>query len=255
MLNVFLVALREAVEALLLLVATAAYLPASRHRALLTWLATGALVGTAAGAQVAFWMSRVLEPLAHAIVTLAFGVFLVWMAAGSLTSNGRIGRWIRDRVDFWAQRLGWPLAVFAVAAVVTFREAFELGFYALHQARLIGWGDTAVGLVAGMLAVAILPFLWFMLDLRPHLALIFRISALLLSWLALRLVVSSLVEVAGLVGWIEADGGFVGSRFSEHLLIVMLMLVPIYFIVRDWWIEAEDPAPGPVERPEDFPPS
>lgn len=254
MLNVFLVALREAVETLLLLVATAAYLPSSRHGSLLLRLAGGALVGTAAGVQAAVWMSRVLNPLAHALMTLAFGIFLAWMAAGTLTSNGRIGRWIRDRVDLWAERLGWPVAVFLVAAVVTFREAFELGFYAMHQAKLVGWGDTAVGVAGGLAAAALLPFLLFLLDLRSHLALVFRISALLLSWLALRMVVSGLVELAHLAGWIEHDGGAIGSRLSESLLMAMLMLVPIYFIVRDWWTEAEDPVERQAERPEEPPP-
>ena len=129
MLNVWLVALREAVEALLLLVATAAYLPRSNRPELLLRLSAGALVGAAAGTLVAFWTSRSFGPLAHALFTLAFGIFLAWMAAGTLTSKGRIGRWIRDRVDLWAERLGWPIAVFVVAAAVIFREAFELGFY------------------------------------------------------------------------------------------------------------------------------
>lgn len=124
MFSVFLVALREAVEVLLLLVATAANLPPGQRPRLLRRLGLGAIVGAVVGVHTAVWMSRAFDPWAHAVLTLAFGLLLVWMAAGSLTSNGRIGRWIRDRVDLWAERLGWSIAVTAVAAMVTFREAF-----------------------------------------------------------------------------------------------------------------------------------
>lgn len=111
----------------------------------------------------------------------------------------------------------------------------------LHQARLIGWGDTTLGIIGGLLSAALLPLLLFRVELGAHLAFVFRISALLLSYLALDMVVSGLLELGAIVGWNLADGEEPGNSFSQGMLVAMLMLVPIYFIVRDWWTEAEEP--------------
>lgn len=253
MLSVLLVTVREAVEVLLLLVATAAYLPPTQRPRLLRRLGAGAFVGALAGAQSAVWMARAFDPWAHALLTLVFGVFLVWMAAGSLTSNGRIGRWIRDRVDVWAERLGWPLAVAAVAAMVTFREAFEVAFFTIHQAEQIGWPQASSGLIGGLLLAALLPLLLLAIDIRAHLAFVFRLSALLLSYVGLGMVIGGLLEVASIAGWIETNGGSADSTVSEGLLVAMLMLIPVYFIVRDWWTETEDATLERVPGVEDLP--
>ena len=241
MFDVLLVTLREMAEIAVLLVAVAAYLPATRRPELLVRLGMGALAGLVGGASAAAWLNRVFEPLADAVLTLSFGGFLAWMAAGALTSDGRIGRWIRASVDLWAERLGWPIAVMAVAAVVTFREAFEIAFFTLHHADANGWSEAMTGLAGGLLTALLLPLIGLVLGIRSHLALAFRASALLLSYVALSLVVGSLFEIAGLSGWFGHDAPGVQAQTGKDLLIALFMVVAVFFIVRDWWIEADHP--------------
>lgn len=247
MFDVFFVTLREALEVILLLAAIAAYLPAARRPELLRMLGVGAVIGSAIGIVVSAGVSRSFDPLIDAVLTLLFGVFLAWMAAGMLASESRIGRGIRASIDLWAERLGWPVAVALIAAIVTFREAFEVGFFVLRHADANGWQTALTGSAFGLTAALLLPLAGSLLKWHAHLALAFRISALLLSYFALSIVVGSLFEIAALSGWLGSgpiDALVAQAETSRALLIGMLMLIPVFFILRDWWTEI-DGAPVP----------
>ena len=128
-----------------------------------------------------------------------------------------------------------------------------MAFYTVHQAVQIGWSQAFTGLAGGLLLAALLPLLLLAIDIRAHLAFVFRLSALLLSYVGLGMVIGGLLEVAEIAGWVEAGSAAGGGRFSERLLVAMLMLIPIYFIVRDWWTEAEDATLERVPGVEDPP--
>lgn len=253
MLEVFLVTLRESVEVMLLLVAVAMYLPRADRAALFRCLLAGTLAGLAAGAGLAAVLARGFSPFVDAVLTLLFGCFLAWMAAGMLSSKGRIARWARFSVELWAERLGWPLAVTILSAVLACREAFEVGFFAQHHAETIGAPAAAAAVVAGIVAALLLPLAGSVLGLQAHLGLAFRISALVLSYFALSMMVEGLLDVAMLSGWLgdglPVHGEATGSRSGQGLLVALLMILPLYAIVRDWWVEAAPPGDrAPVPR-------
>ena len=254
MLEVFLVTLRESVEIMLLLVAVALYLPRADRGPLVRCLLVGTLAGLVAGAGLAAVFARGFSLFIDAVLTLLFGCFLAWMAAGMLSSNGRISRWARVSVELWAERLGWPLAMTVLSAVLACREAFEVGFFAQHHAGTIGAPAAVAAVVAGIVAALLLPVAGSMLGLRAQLGFAFRISALVLSYFALSMMVEGLFDVAMLSGWLggwlgDDLPGTVGARADagRGLLVALLMVLPLYFIARDWWVETE-PAARPGRR-------
>ena len=127
------------------------------------------------------------------------------------------GRMATNLLNFFLFQAGWCICVLGAAA-----------------------GHPWLATAGGLLLAALLPLLLLAIDIRAHLAFVFRLSALLLSYVGLGMVIGGLLEVAEIAGWVEAESAAGGGRFSERLLVAMLMLIPIYFIVRDWWTEAED---------------
>ena len=252
MLEVAFVSVRDTAEVLILLLALSTCL--TRRRALMRMrgdpagsmppgllLGIGALLGIVPGIVLPLALASGTDPTASALVDLAFGLFLVWMAAGVLTTDRRIAGSIAAMLDLWMDRIGGLLTAAGLAALVTFREVFELVYFASRRVDQLGWTSIGLAVASGMLGAVLIPLVAWRLRARLPLGTLFRLSGLVLAYFAIDMIVDSLLALGRLailagghagqgVGWLES---------LERPLTAVLMLLPIYAFVRDWWLETD----------------
>jgi high-affinity iron transporter len=188
MLDIYIVIARELGEALLI-IAALRLMARERPKPIATSpIVWGAVAGATAATLVMTLLVRAaLDARISALITMAFSLSVLLASSSTLSSANSLYGHTEDTVQTWLQRLTRGPAVVAVAFLVAFRETMEVVVFlntlqvSLISANALG----ALLLVAITFVVLIGAFR--SIATRKCLLLVFHLSALLLAFVAVRL--------------------------------------------------------------------
>jgi high-affinity iron transporter len=258
MLSALLVALREGVEAALVVGIVLVYLNRTGRRALVGYAWVG--VGCAAAASVAAaWFLqrwRVSEDGFEGLLMLLAAVLVVTMIVWMNRAARHLKKEIEERVEAYAQKAtaaaGWGIAFFTFLMVV--REGVELVLILraveLSSAGIEVWIGTALGIA---IAVAVGLF-FFQGTLRIPLHRFFKATTTILMVVAFQLALTGLHELSEAM-WLpssKAEMATIGPIVrNEVFFFVVILGVAALVVMREWFSArqpAADAAIDPAER-------
>jgi high-affinity iron transporter len=258
MLSALLVALREGVEAALIVGIVLVYLDRSGRRALKRYAWAGVILASAASIAAALLLQKwrisedgfegVLMLVASALVVTV----IVWMnrVARSLRKE------IEQRVEAYAQKstraAGWGIGAFVFFMVV--REGAELVLI-LRAVELSTEGlQVWIGTLLGIAIAIAVGFFFFQGTLRIPLHRFFRATSLILMVVAFQLALTGIHELSEAM-WIwssKTEMATVGPIVRNEVFFFAVILgVAALVVLREWFSArrpAEDPALNPAER-------
>ncbi len=258
MLSALLVALREGVEAALVVGIVLVYLNRTGRRALVGYAWVG--VGCAAAASVAAaWFLqrwRVSEDGFEGLLMLLAAVLVVTMIVWMNRAARHLKKEIEERVEAYAQKAtaaaGWGIAFFTFLMVV--REGVELVLILraveLSSAGIEVWIGTALGIA---IAVAVGLF-FFQGTLRIPLHRFFKATTTILMVVAFQFALTGLHELSEAM-WLpssKTEMALVGPVVrNEVFFFVVILGVAALVVMREWFSArqpAADAAIDPAER-------
>lgn len=212
----FLIAVREGIEAALIVSILLAYLKQIHRedKQSLVWWGTGVAVGMsvvvgavifAVGAEFEGTAEQVFEGL----VTLAAVAVLTWMIFWMRKQGARVKSELQERVDTALLAGGFALAALAFVAVL--REGIETALFIFAAAKGTAVSSTGVmgqlvGAVLGLAVAVILGVLIYRGGVRMNLRTFFRVTGALLIVVAAGLFAFSLHELQE-AGWLPMLAG------------------------------------------------
>ena len=240
----FTIALREGIEAFLIVALTLSYLRRTGRPELAraVYAAIGVSVATCAGAGFLF-SKAVNQSLWEGILALAaaalVGSLLVYMKRVSKHLKRDIETRIESRAATSPTRAFWGVFVFALLMIT--REGMETAlliataFFQLKSAAVL------TGLVLGLLGAAAIALLWTRLGKNVDLKAILNVSAVFLAIFLLQLILYGVHELAEArllpssqtihdATEILGPDGPIG-----HLLAYALAVIPTVWLARLWW--------------------
>lgn len=206
MLTSFLLALREGLEAALIVSIVLGVLNRLKQHALKPWVWWGVgvailiclIVGLGLyefGASLEGAAEEVFEGLASLFAAAVLTWMILWMQ--------RQGRYIKQNLEHGtAQALqSGGKALFFLAFIAVFREGLELALFLLASSMITGDSATLIGALIGLGAALSLAWLLFTSTLHLNLRAFFQVTSLLLIFFAAGLVAYGIHELNE-VGWV-----------------------------------------------------
>jgi high-affinity iron transporter len=251
----FTIALREGIEAFLIVALTLSYLKRTGRPALAKAVYAAVAVSLVTCAAAGYLFSKAAnQPLwegALAFVAAALvGTLLVYMKRVSSRLKSDIENRIENRVQAGATSSGAFWGVFVFALLMITREGMETALLvatALFQMRS---SAVLLGLGLGVLAAAAVGFLWTRIGRHVPLKTLLNVSAVFLAIFLVQLVLYGFHELAearlfpnsqALHDATEILGpdGKIG-----HALAYALAVVPTVWLLAQWWRRRRDKAHG-----------
>ena len=246
MFDAFAVMLRESAELILILSSLAACLRSSRAVHLLPLMKAGTAGGCIAGIVLSLCLITSgidLRWIAGLTFALAIGVLL--MVSTMLLTAHSIRSRTQAFIEIWLERRSAPLIILLFATTVAFRESLEVGLFLRTQWLRSGAIEVLTGAALGIVVVLCLALTSRKLSTRIGMQAAFRVSALLLTLLAIRIMLEALAEFvhasataehgASLLAWTQfalPQGRWHGEVFA------VLMALSVGCVLRSWWKES-----------------
>jgi len=225
MISSFLLALREGLEAALIVGIVLGVLNRLRRSELKPWIWRGVWTAVALSLLVGFGLQMLgaslegaAEEIFEGLATLFAAGVLTWM----IFWMQRQGKWIRqnlERETTQALSMGGG-ALFFLAFIAVFREGLELALFLLASSLVSGGVATLGGALAGLASAVLLGWLLFRSTLRLDVRTFFQVTNVVLIFFAAGLVAYGIHELNE-VGWIPAliehvwDVNYILSENSE----------------------------------------
>jgi high-affinity iron transporter len=199
MLQMFVITLREGIEAFLIVAIALAYLRKTGRDALVP----AVFWGTAAGVTLSLILGIELaeyavKPFWEALLALIAVVLVTSMVIYMLRTAKHLRTEIGARLEAAAQKSGaaaW-LGVFAFTVLMITREGMETAFLIDAVALRTGAPDLIAGSFVGVILAALLAWAWSRYGHRVNLALFFQVTSIFLMLFALQLLLYSFHEFA-----------------------------------------------------------
>jgi len=258
MLSALLVALREGVEAALVVGIVLVYLNRTGRRALVGYAWAGVACAAAASVAAAWFLQRwrVSEDGFEGLLMLLAAVLVVTMIVWMNRAARHLKKEIEERVEAYARKAtaaaGWGIAFFTFLMVV--REGVELVLILraveLSSAGIEVWIGTALGIA---IAVAVGLF-FFQGTLRIPLHRFFKATTTILMVVAFQFALTGLHELSEAM-WLpssKAEMATIGPVVrNEVFFFVVILGVAALVVMREWFSArqpAADAAIDPAER-------
>jgi len=258
MLSALLVALREGVEAALVVGIVLVYLNRSGRRALKVYAWAGVLLACAASVAAALLLQRWaisedgFEGLLMLLAAVLVVTMIVWMNRVARTLRKDIER----RVEAYAQQsthaAGWGVGAFVFFMVV--REGAELVLI-LRAVELSSAGvQVWIGTLLGIAIAVGVGFFFFQGTLRIPLHRFFTATSVILMVVAFQLALTGVHELseAMWIGSSKTEMAWVGPIVRNEVFFFAVILgVAALVVLREWFSArrpAEDPAANPAEK-------
>ena len=198
MLQMFVITLREGIEAFLIVAIALAYLRKTGRDALVP----AVFWGTGAGVTLSLLLGIKLaeyavQPIWEGLLALVAVVLVTSMVIYMLRTAKHLRTEIGARLEAAAQKAGtaaW-FGVFAFTVLMITREGMETAFLIDAVALRAGSTELAVGALAGVALAALLAWAWSRYGHRVNLALFFQVTSIFLLLFALQLLVYSFHEL------------------------------------------------------------
>lgn len=207
----FIIALREGIEAALIVSIILAYLTqlGRRDRAHLVWWGTALAVAVSVAAGGAIFglgaeFEGTAEQIFEGLVTLAAVGVLTWMIFWMRRQGARIRSELQEKVDTALVTGGLALAALAFTAVL--REGIETALFIFAAARgtavaSVGIGGQLLGAVLGLAVAVVLGVLLYRGGIRMNLRSFFRVTGAILVVVAAGLFAYAVHELQE-AGWL-----------------------------------------------------
>jgi len=251
MLSALLVALREGLEAALVVGIVLVYLNRTGRRALAryAWAGVALAVAGSVAAAVALQRLRVSEDGFEGLMMLVAGALVVTMIVWMNRVARTLRKEIEGRIEAYAQKsthaAGWGIGAFVFLMVL--REGAELVLILraveFSSAGVQIWIGTGLGVA---IAVAVGLF-FFQGTLRIPLFRFFRVTTIILMVVAFQLALTGVHELSEAT-WIwssEREMATIGPIVRNELFFFVVILgVAVIAVLREWF-SAKKPAPDP----------
>ena len=258
MLSALLVALREGLEAALVVGIVLVYLNRTGRRALAryAWLGVGAAIAGSVGAAILLQTLQVSEDGFEGLMMLVAAALVVTMIIWMNRVARSLRKEIEQRVEAYAQKstraAGWGIGIFVFLMVL--REGAELVLILraveFSSAGVQIWIGTGLGIAV---AVAVGLF-FFQGTLRIPLHRFFRVTTVILMVVAFQLALTGIHELSE-AEWIwssKTEMATVGPIVRNELFFFIVILgVAVIAVLREWFSAkqpAADPALNSAER-------
>ncbi len=255
MLSALLVALREGVEAALVVGIVLVYLNRTGRRALASYVWAGVLLASAASFAAAMLLDRwrVSEDGFEGLLMLVAAVLVVTMIVWMNRVARRLKKEIEERVETYARKstraAGWGIGLFVFLMVL--REGAELVLILraveFSSEGVQVWIGTALGIA---IAVAVGVF-FFQGTLRIPLQRFFSATSAILMVVAFQLTLTGLHEMSEAL-WIwhsRSEMAIVGPIVRNELFFFVVILGAAALVVLREWFGAKAPAPDAGQNP------
>lgn len=242
MLNIFVLTLREGIEAFLIVAITLAYLRQTQRNALASavYWGTGSAIALS-GIASYFFAQADNKPLWEGLLALVAAVLVVSMtvymlkAARHMRSN--IGRGIEAALANRSQSAGW-WGVFAFVLLMITREGMETAVVLSTLALEKGSEALFVGALLGVLGAAAIAWAWARYGRRVNLAKFFQVTAIFLLLFSVQLVIYAIHELSegSVLPWVDNEWLHVLSEpygpegFWGQMLTYSMVVVPVLYL-------------------------
>jgi high-affinity iron transporter len=258
MLSALLLALREGVEAALVVGIVLVYLNRTGRRALARYVWGGVMLASAASVAAAVLLDRwqVSEDGFEGLLMLVASVLVISMIIWMNRIARHLKKEIEQRVEAYAQKstrmAGWGIGLFVFLMVV--REGAELVLVLraveLSSAGVQVWIGTTIGIA---IAIAV-GFFFFQGTLRIPLQRFFKATSAILMVVAFQLALTGIHELSEAM-WIpssKAEMSTIGPIVRNEVFFFVLILGAAALVVLREWFSAKQPAadeaPNPAQR-------
>lgn len=241
MLPIFVVSLREGIEAFLIVAITAAYLRKTGRQHLLSAVFWGTGAAIAASVFASYFFAQAdNKPLWEGALALLAAVLVISMTTFMWRKARFIGADIRQAVEDVARRPGigpW-LGIFAFVVLMIAREGMETALVISTLIFNAGSGDLLAGALCGVLLAGALAWAWTRYGHRVDLGRFFKVTALFLFVFSVQLVIYAMHEFteANAVPLIDNEYWHVASEpygpegFYGQLLSFGMIVLPMAWL-------------------------
>ena len=235
MLQMFVITLREGIEAFLIVAIALAYLRKTGRAALVP----AVFWGTGAGVTLSLILGIKLaefavQPIWEGVLALVAVVLVTSMVIYMLRAANHLRTEIGARLEAAAQKAGaaaW-IGVFGFTVVMITREGMETAFLINAVALQTGSHQLLAGALIGVALAALLAWAWSRYGHRVNLALFFQVTSIFLLLFCLQLVLYSFHEFTEAKAlpldneyWHEATEAYAEGVYAQ-IFSVALVLVP-----------------------------
>jgi len=258
MLNIFVLTLREGIEAFLIVAITLAYLKQTQRHALASavYWGTGSAIALS-GIASYFFAQADNKPLWEGLLALVAAVLVVSMtvymlkAARHMRTN--IGRGIEAALANRSQSAGW-WGVFAFVLLMITREGMETAVVLSTLALEKGSEALFFGALLGVLGAAAIAWAWARYGRRVNLAKFFQVTAIFLLLFSVQLVIYAIHELSegSVLPWVDNEWLHVLSEpygpegFWGQMLTYSMVVVPVLYLT---WSALRDRVAPATARP------
>ena len=241
MLSAFLVALREGVEAALVVGIILVYLSRTgrSYLARFVWYGVAAAAALSLGVAVALERWRISEDGFEGLMLLVASVFVVTMIVWMNRVARHLKKQIEEKVESYAERAGraagWGIFLFVFLMVL--REGAELALI-LRAVELSTEGlQTWIGTIAGIGAAVAVGLFFFKGTLRVPLHRFFAVTSVILMLVAFQLALTGVHELSE-ARWLpssKAEMAILGPIVRNELFFfVFIFGAAMLLILREW---------------------
>jgi FTR1 family protein len=255
--SAFLVALREGVEAALVVGIVLVYLVRTGRAQLARYVWSGVALAVAASLAVGVALERwqVNQDGFEGLLLLVAAFFVVSMVVWMSRVARRLRREIEQRVETYAARperaAGWALLLFVFLMVL--REGAETALI-LRAVQLSSEGlGTAIGTAVGLAAAVAVGLFFFKGTLRVPLHRFFAVTSAILFLVAFQLALTGLHEMSE-ARWLPSskqEMAFIGPVVrNEVFFFVFILGAAALLVLREWMSLRSEPAAVPANDAE-----
>ncbi|HUN67995.1 MAG TPA: FTR1 family protein [Burkholderiales bacterium] len=195
--DMLIIALREGIEAFLIVAIAAAYLRKTGRAALLPAVWAGTAVALAVSLFVGGWLLEyAVQPIYEGLLAAIAAALVISMAVYMNSAGRRMGKEIGERLETAAVMPGagaW-LGVFLFVVLMVSREGVETAFMTIAVAKNEGNEALVAGALIGIALAVTLAWAWLRWGRRVNLTLFFQATSIFLILFSLQLLLYAFHE-------------------------------------------------------------
>jgi high-affinity iron transporter len=235
MLQMFVITLREGIEAFLIVAIALAYLRKTGRNALVSAVFWGAGAGVSLSLILGIKLAEfAVQPIWEGVLALIAVVLVTTMVIYMMRTAKHLRTEIGAKLEAAAQKTGagaWA-GVFGFSVLMITREGMETAFLIDAVALRTGSTDLATGALLGVAVAALLAWVWSRYGHRVNLGLFFQVTSIFLLLFVLQLLLYAFHELteAGVLPldneyWHEATEAYAEGIYAQ-IYSAALVLIP-----------------------------